>query len=603
MAKKQKKAKKRKELTYERKAIQMAREHYEKQKQKAIHERRTFRGLQIVPTASFYDESGGHKPGENNWTGYGFDLHPQVALVAGGLVLLFIVLTLVFREQSAAFFQGVVDGIGNSLGWLYILAANFFVIVMVLIAASSYGNIRIGGPDALPEFSTFSWYAMLMSAGMGIGLMFWSVGEPIFHFLTPSPMFDVPAQSAQAAQVALGLTYYHWGIHPWGIYALVGISLAFFAYNRGLPLTIRSIFYPLLGEKIYGFWGNLIDVLSVLATLFGLATSLGLGVKQVSSGLHYLFGFPATTTFAVVLIGVITLFAVLSIASGLDKGVKNLSLANMYTAGAFMVFLLLVGPTVYILKAFTQNLGFYIQNLPQLSFWVETFYGAEGSNWQNPWTIFYWGWWISWSPFVGMFIARISKGRTVREFILGVMVFPTLLSFLWMSSFGGSALWLQLTGAADIAAAVSADVSTALFVMLESFPFTKITSFIGIMLVTIFFITSSDSGSLVVDHLTSGGKLDSPVPQRIFWGVVEGLCAAVLLLGGGLVALQSAAIATGLPFTIVLLIMCYSLYRGLQEEHYHATIIGKMQPETHKIEIPIAKEEMAAAKTPAPPSA
>lgn len=602
MAKKQKKAKKRKELTYERKAIQMAREHYEKQKKKAIHERRTFRGLQIVPTASFYDESGGHKPGENNWTGYGFDLHPQVAVAAGGLVLLFIVLTLVFREQSAAFFQGVVDGIGNSLGWFYILAANFFVIVMVLIAAGSYGNIRIGGPDALPEFSTFSWYAMLMSAGMGIGLMFWSVGEPIFHFLTPSPMFDVPAQSAQAAQVALGLTYYHWGIHPWGIYALVGISLAFFAYNRGLPLTIRSIFHPLLGEKIYGFWGNLIDVLSVLATLFGLATSLGLGVKQVSSGLHYLFGFPASTTFAVVLIGVITLFAVISIASGLDKGVKNLSMANMYTAGAFMLFLLIVGPTVYILKAFTQNLGFYLQNLPQLSFWVETFYGAEGSNWQNPWTIFYWGWWISWSPFVGMFIARISKGRTVREFILGVMVFPTLLSFLWMSSFGGSALWLQLTGAADIAAAVSADVSTALFVMLESFPFTKITSFIGIMLVTIFFITSSDSGSLVVDHLTSGGKLDSPVPQRIFWGVVEGLCAAVLLLGGGLVALQSAAIATGLPFTIVLLIMCYSLYRGLQEEHYHATIIGKMQPETHKIEIPIAKEEMAAAKTPAPPS-
>lgn len=591
MAASQKRKKKKKELTYENKAIAMARAHWEEQKEKAIKERRTFRGLQIIPTASYYDDSHGHRPGENNWTGFGFDLHPQVFLAACGLVLLFIISTIVFREQSAAFFQSMLDGIGNMFGWLYILAANFFVIVMVLIASSDYGKIRIGGPDALPEFSTFSWYAMLISAGMGIGLMFWSVAEPVFHYMTPSPMFDVAAETAQSAQVALGLTYYHWGIHPWGIYALVGLSLAFFAYNRGLPLTIRSIFYPLLGDRIYGFWGNIIDILSVLATLFGLATSLGLGVTQVASGLNYLFGSPTSTEFAVLLIGAITCLAVISIATGLDKGVKMLSMANMYTAGAFMLFLLIVGPTVYILKAFTQNLGFYIQNLPQLSFWVETFYGVEGSNWQNAWTIFYWGWWISWSPFVGMFIARISKGRTVREFILGVMIFPTLLSFLWMSSFGGSALWLQLTGTADIAAAVSKDVSTALFVMLESFPFTKITSFIGILLVTIFFVTSSDSGSLVVDHLTSGGKLDSPVPQRIFWGVVEGMCAAALLMGGGLAALQSAAIATGLPFTIVLLIMCYSLYRGLQEEYYHATIIEKIKPDVQKIEIPMGRPE------------
>jgi len=591
MAKKQAKKKKRKERTYEHKAIEIAREHWESQKNKAIKERRTFRGLQIIPTATYYDESQGHKPGEDNWTGFGFDLHPQVFFAAGGLVALFIILTVIFREQSAAFFQYLLDVIGNTFGWLYILAANFFVIVMVLIASSDYGKIRIGGPDALPEFSTFSWYAMLISAGMGIGLMFWSVAEPIFHYMTPSPMFDVLPETAQSAQVGLGLTYYHWGIHPWGIYALVGLSLAFFAYNRGLPLTIRSIFYPLLKEKIYGFWGNLIDILSVLATLFGLATSLGLGVSQVASGLNYLFGFPTSTGFAVVLIGAITLLAVISIATGLDKGVKMLSMANMYTAGIFMLFLLLAGPTVYILKAFTQNIGFYIQNLPQLSFWVETFYGVEGSNWQNAWTIFYWGWWISWSPFVGMFIARISKGRTIREFILGVMIFPTLLSFLWMSTFGGSALWLQLSGTADIAAAVSKDVSTALFVMLESFPFTRITSFIGIVLVTVFFVTSSDSGSLVVDHLTSGGKLDSPIPQRIFWGVMEGVCAAALLMGGGLAALQSASIATGLPFTIVLLIMCYSLYSGLQEELYHAMIIEKMRPETQKIEIPVGRVE------------
>ncbi len=585
------KKKKRREPTYERKAIEVAKKHYEKQKRKAIHERRTFRGLQIVPTKSFYDDSRGHVPGEDNMVGYGFDIHPHVFFGAGTLLFLFIALTLLFREQSAEFFQSLLDGIGNTFGWFYILAANFFVVVMILIASSEYGKIRIGGPDALPEFSTFSWYAMLISAGMGIGLMFWSVGEPIFHFMTPSPMFDVPPSSAQSAQVALGLTYYHWGIHPWAIYALVGLSLAFFAYNRGLPLTIRSIFYPLLGEKIYGFWGNLIDILSVLATLFGLATSLGLGVKQVASGLAHLFGTPNTELVAVVLIAAITFLAVLSVTAGLDKGVKMLSQGNIYLAGAFMVFLLVVGPTVYIFKAFTQNIGFYIQNLPQLSFWVETYYGAEGSNWQNPWTIFYWGWWISWSPFVGMFIARISKGRTVREFILGVMIFPTILSFLWMSSFGGSALWLQIAGGVDIADAVRKDVSTALFVMLEHFPLSQITSVIGITLVVVFFVTSSDSGSLVVDHLTSGGKLDSPVPQRIFWAVMEGVCAAALLMGGGLVALQSASIATGLPFAVVLLIMCHSLYKGLQEEVYHAKIIEKINPPTQTFEIPMGERE------------
>lgn len=600
MAKRQKK--KKPELTYQRKAIEMAREHWEKQKRKAIKERDVLRGLQIVPKSSFYDDSHGHTPGESNWTKFGFDLHPFVALVAGGLVILFIIMTFVFNEQSAAFFERLLNGIGDTFGWLYILAANFFIIVMVLFASSRFGRIKIGGPDALPEFSTFSWFAMLISAGMGIGLMFWSVAEPVFHYMEPSPMFNILPQSPQASQVALGLTYFHWGLHPWAIYALVGLALAFFAFNRGLPLTIRSIFYPLLGDRIYGVWGNLIDVLSVLATLFGLATSLGLGVSQVSAGLNYLFGYPIATEYAVLLIGIITLFATLSVVAGLDKGVKMLSTANLYLAGVFMVFLLIFGPTVYIFKAFTQNFGFYIQNFAQLSFWVETFHGVEGSSWQNPWTIFYWGWWISWSPFVGMFIARVSKGRTVREFILGVMIIPTLLSFLWMSTFGGSALWLQTTGVADIASAVNANVSTALFVMLEHFPLTAVASLIGILLVTVFFVTSSDSGSLVVDHLTSGGKLDSPVPQRIFWAITEGVCAAALLLGGGLTALQSASITTGLPFTFVLLIMCYSLYRGLQEEFYHASIIEKIQPETQKFEIPISQAEGSKPSDAATPS-
>ena len=575
------------DITYRRKAMEIARKHLEQQKKKAIRERKIIRGLQIVPTASYYNESHGRKPGDRNWKGWGFDLHPQVSLIAAGLIFAFIVLTLVFREQSDAVFTWLLNTIGATFGWFYILCSNFFVVVMLLIAFSRFGTLRLGGPEALPEFSTFSWYSMLISAGMGIGLLFWSVAEPVFHYATPSPMFAVEPGTPEAAQAAMGLTYFHWGLHPWGIYALVGLALAFFAFNRGLPLTIRSVFYPILGEKIYGFWGHVIDILSVLATLFGLATSLGLGVQQVSSGLNFLFGLPSTTWFSVVLIAIITGIATLSVVAGLDKGVKLLSVANMYLAFIFMVFLLIVGPTVYIFQAFTQNLGYYIQNLPQLSFWVETFYGSVGSHWQNSWTIFYWGWWISWSPFVGMFIARVSKGRTVREFILGVMVFPTLLSFLWMSVFGGSALWLQSTGAADIATAVQQDVSTALFVMLQNFPLADVASFVGIVLVVVFFVTSSDSGSLVVDHLTSGGTLESPIPQRVFWALMEGLCAAVLLVGGGLAALQSASIATGLPFTIVLLIMCYSLYRGFEEEMYHAELIETLAPERRTVEVPI----------------
>ncbi|MGM0532123.1 MAG: BCCT family transporter [Bacteroidota bacterium] len=579
------------ERSYHGKAIEMAREYLKKQQNKAVKEREKLYGLQIIPKSTYYDDSEGYVPGKNNWKRFGFDLHPQVAFIAGGLILLFIVLTFIYRDQSEVFFQGILDSIGDTFGWLYILAANFFVIVMILFAASKYGNLRIGGPDALPEFSTFSWYAMLISAGMGIGLMFWSVAEPIFHYSEPSPMFETTAQTPGAAQSALGVTYFHWGLHPWGIYALVGLSLAFFAYNRGLPLTIRSVFYPLLGNKIYGFWGNFIDILSVLATLFGLATSLGLGVQQVASGLNYLFGFPDETGYVVLLIGIITFFATMSVVAGLDNGVRRLSAGNLYMAGIFMLFIIIVGPTIYIFKAFTQNLGFYLQNLPQLSFWVETYHGAEGSEWQNLWTIFYWGWWISWSPFVGMFIARVSKGRTIREFILGVMILPTLLSFLWMSTLGGSALHLQSQGIADISAAVNEQVSTALFVMLENFPITEVTSFIGIVLVIIFFVTSSDSGSLVVDHLTSGGKLDSPVTQRIFWAVTEGLCAAVLLMGGGLTALQSASITTGLPFTFILLVMVYSLYRGLQQEYYHAAIIEKIRPDIQQFEVPLEQYE------------
>lgn len=540
---------------------------------KAIAERGRFTGLQIRPTASFYDDAERKEPGEDNWVGFGFDLHPQVTFFSTVVLLAFILLTIMFRDQATGLFSSILAYITTTFGWFLILSANIFILAAGFFAFGPFGHIRIGGNKAQPEFSTLAWFAMLLSAGMGIGLMFWSVGEPMYHFGAPSPMFSgVEGSTPEAAQAAMGITYFHWGLHPWAIYTIVGLGLAFFAYNRGLPLTIRSIFYPLLGNRIHGFWGNCIDVLSVLATLMGLATSLGLGVKQVNAGLGFLFGVQSSVTTQVVLIAVITAFATLSVVSGLDGGVKRLSQWNMGLAALLLLFVLITGPTVFILSGFTQNLGFYLRELPEISLWTETF---RQSNWQGSWTVFYWAWWISWSPFVGMFIARISKGRTVREFVLSVMLIPTLLSFVWMSVFGGAAIQLQSSGAADIMAAVKNDVATALFVMFEQLPLTQVLSVAGIVLVVVFFVTSSDSGSLVVDHLTSGGKLDSPVPQRVFWAVMEGAVAAVLLIGGGLVTLQTAAVSTGLPFAVVLLLIIYALYVGLSQELFVEQAVKK----------------------------
>jgi choline/carnitine/betaine transport len=538
----------------------------EETRRKAILRRARFRGLQISPTASLEDDSDGREPGEDNLTAFGFDLHPHVTFWASAILIGLIVLALMFKEDASLLVGAAKDWITTVFGWFLIFAANLFIIAALFFAFSRVGEIRIGGKDAKPEFSTLSWFAMLLSAGMGIGLMFWSVGEPMFHLGSPSPMFgDIEPNSPAAAQAAMGVTFFHWGLHPWAIYAIVGLGLAFFAFNRGLPLTIRSVFYPLLGDKIYGFWGNLIDILSVLATMVGLATSLGLGVAQVNAGLDFLFGIEMSVWTQVTLIAIITGVATLSVLTGLDGGVKRLSEVNMVLAAVFMAFILIVGPTVFILAGFTQNVGYYLQVFPQLATWTETFLE---SNWQGSWTVFYWAWWISWSPFVGMFIARISKGRTVREFVLGVILIPTSLSFIWLSVFGNASLFAQAQGAADIAASASADVATAMFTLLETYPFAEVLSLVAIVLVTVFFVTSSDSGSLVVDHLTSGGKLDSPVHQRVFWAVMEGVIAAVLLLGGGLATLQTASVTTGLPFALVLLVSVYALYVGLTEELY-----------------------------------
>ncbi|MWG36925.1 BCCT family transporter [Halomarina oriensis] len=523
-------------------------------------------------------------PGDDNVRRWGFDVHPRVFPIAAGLTALFIVVTLLFGDIAAlvglrgsngdpmtatAAFGAVLSAVSGTFGWFYILAVNAFVVVVLAFALSGFGNVRLGGPTAEPEFSDFAWYSMLFSAGMGIGLMFWSVGEPITHLGTVPPFFDVQAGTAEAGRAALGTTFFHWGLHPWAIYALVGLGLAFFAYNRGLPLTFRSVFWPILGERIYDWPGDIIDVLAVVATLFGLSTSLGLGVQQINAGLTFLsgrylpFSIPDATFVQVGIIAVITAIATLSVVAGLDGGVKRLSELNLYVMGGLLGATLLLGPTVFLLGTFVETLGFYVNVLPELAFWSESF---TGTSWQNTWTVFYWGWWVSWSPFVGMFIARISRGRTVREFLLGVLVLPALFSFLWMSVFGGSALFVELNGGGGLSGAVDSNVATAMFELFAALPLTAVTSVVAVVLVTTFFVTSSDSGSLVVDHMTAGGKREVPTAQRVFWAVAEGAIAAVLLIGGGLSALRTAAITTGLPFTFVLLLTCYTLYRGLSRE-------------------------------------
>ena len=526
----------------------------------------TSEGLQV----ELFHPDTDREPGDTNTQAFGVDVHPRVFPISCLMIALFIAVTLVFRSQSAGTFSAIQTEISAVAGWFYILSVNVFIIVVLYFALGKYGAIRIGGVEADKEFSDFSWVAMLFSAGMGIGLMFFSVAEPIFHFGSVPPFFHgVQSGTAAASGAAMATTFFHWGIHPWAIYALVGLGLAFFSFNRGLPLTFRSIFWPLLGERIYGWTGHAIDIVSVIATLFGLSTSLGIGVQQVNAGLTTLSGQFLSTTIPqavwvqVVLIGVITAIATLSVAAGLDGGVRRLSELNVYLMVTLLGAMLVVGPTLYVLANFVTSLGTYIGVLPELAFWSQT---GGGDTWQSGWTIFYWGWWISWSPFVGMFIARISKGRTVREFVLGVLIVPTLFSFFWMSTFGGSALFVELETSGSLVAAVNADVATAIYEMFSYFQLAIPLSVLAVILVVTFFVTSSDSGSLVIDHLTSGGKHDVPAAQRIFWAIIEGVIAAVLLIGGGLGALQTAAISAGLPFTFILLLMCYTVYVGLDNE-------------------------------------
>lgn len=491
---------------------------------------------------------------------FGLEVNGPVFFTSSIFIIVSIVLTLIFEKEAESFFTKLQTGVAENADWFFILAINLFLVFLIYLALGRFGKLRIGGQNAKPEFKTLSWFAMLFSAGMGIGLLFFSVGEPVMHFNSP-PMAE--AGTVAAAKEAMNFTFLHWGFHAWGVYALVGLSLAYFTYSRGLPLTIRSIFYPFLGDRIYGKIGDVIDIFAVLATLFGLATSLGFGVQQIASGLNHVFGLADGIITQIIIIAFITLIATASVVLGVDKGVKVLSEWNMRIAVLLLILALILGPTIFIFRSFVENTGSYIYNFLDIATWSETY---TNSSWQNDWTVFYWGWWIGWSPFVGMFIARISKGRTIREFILGVLLVPTLVTFFWMSAFGSVAIDEIMSGNEVLSKAVDNDIATALFVFFQDYPLSMVINIVAVLLIAGFFITSSDSGSLVIDSLTSGGKIDAPVGQRIFWAVTEGTVAAVLLIGGGLQALQTATIVTGLPFALILMVMCYSLYKGLRED-------------------------------------
>jgi choline/glycine/proline betaine transport protein len=498
-----------------------------------------------------------------------FDSSPAVFFPAVAVIAIFLTFGIFAPERTGVAFDAIQGGIVRNFGWLYVGSVAVFLGFAIYLLFSPLGRVRLGPDDSEPDYSYLSWFAMLFSAGMGIGLVFFAVAEPMIHFTAPP--FAEP-RSAAAAADAMRLTFFHWGFHAWAIYIAVGLSLAYFSFRKGLPLSIRSSFHPILGARIHGPLGHAIDVFAIFGTLFGVATSLGLGVMQVNAGLDFLLGIGITTPIQVALIAGITLIATASVVAGLDKGIRRLSNFNMVVAASLLAFVFIAGPTVFILKAWMENMGSYLQSLVATTFYLDTW--GDGV-WQGGWTLFYWGWWIAWSPFVGMFIARISRGRTVREFVAGVLLVPAAFGTFWISTFGNTALHREMLGDGGIAGLASEEM---LFAVFQGLPLSTLTSILGMIVIIAFFVTSSDSGSLVIDMLASGGNPDPPVLQRVFWALLEGAVAAVLLLTGGLAALQTAAIATGLPFAVVLLGMCYALFKALRKERPPPTMTRKLYP-------------------------
>lgn len=487
-------------------------------------------------------------------------ISPPVFFGAAGMVVGFIIFGSIWTDTAGIVFNDALNFVSHYFHSYYIVTVSLFLVFVIWIFFSRFGDIKLGSNDSEPEFSRFSWFAMLFAAGMGMGLVFWGVAEPIYHFMEP-PFAKVG--TAEAVKESMRFTFFHWGLHAWAIYIIFGLGIAYYHFRHGLPLAPRSLLYPIIGERYRGWIGHAVDAFCTVGTLLGVATSLGLGAMQINSGFSELLGTGYQTGIQVFIIVIITLIATMSTVSGVSRGIRFLSIANILLAFAMMLFVFVAGPTLYQLKTLAMTTVDYITTLPWTSFWIDS---RPENQWQKNWTVFYWGWWISWSPFVGIFIARISRGRTVREFITFVFIIPTVLTFLWLSIFGGTALHMELFGNGGIAVAVKENVASSLSILLGNLPLAPFTRWIGLLLIIIFFITSSDSGSLVDDMVTSGGHPNPPTLQRVFWGFSEGAVAAVLLLAGGLKALQAASISAGLPQSFLIVAACIGLIRSFRHE-------------------------------------
>lgn len=483
------------------------------------------------------------------------------------VTLLLVIGTISNPEMAGEVFSSTLAFITTNFGWFYMLSVAFFLVFIVGIAMTPWGSIKLGPDHAEPQYSFPAWFAMLFSACYGIALLFFGVAEPVLHYASP------PAgagETVDAAKQAMQIAFFHWGFHIWAIYGLTGLVLAYFSFRHGLPLSMRSALYPIIGERIYGPIGHVVDVFAILGTLFGIATTLGLSVTQINAGINYLWpSIPISINVQIIAIAIITGLAICSVVAGLDKGVKNLSLLNMILAIGLMLFVFLVGPTIFILETFLQNTGSYLNNIIERTFNLQAY---SRSDWIGNWTLFIFGWTIAWSPFVGLFIAKISRGRTIRQFVFGVMFVPTIFTFLWFSVFGDTALhMIMVEGYTSLISDVQADNAIALFKLFELLPMTSIASFLAVVLIITFFVTSSDSGSLVIDSLAAGGALHTPVWQRVFWASTEGVVASALLLAGGLSALQTMTIASALPFAIIMMIAALGMWRALVIEGHHET--------------------------------
>jgi choline/glycine/proline betaine transport protein len=488
-------------------------------------------------------------------------MQPTVFFGSAALVIAFVVAGSGFTEATAAAFETVQTAITRYAGWYYVLVVTGFLLLTFAILASPARRIRLGGPEAEPEFGRVGWFGMLFAAGMGIGLVYFGVAEPLFHY--QDPLMAEPMTQAAVIE-ATRLAYFHWGLHAWGIYIVLALAVAYAHFNRGLPLAPRSVLEPLIGERFRGPIGHGTDILCTVGTLLGVATSLGLGAMQINTSLSSFFGWPDGVWVQTALIAAITGLATISVVSGIHNGVQMLSRANLYLMLLLGAFVLLVGPTLYVVELFVSALGQYLQTLPRMSLYLDP--GAD-SEWQTTWTLFYWGWWISWAPFVAIFVARISKGRTIKEFVLGVLLVPVLLTFLWFAILGGAGLEAQHAGeGADLISAVNENESASLRAMLETLPLSTLSITVATLVILLFFVTSSDSGSLVDDMVTSGGDPNPPRAQRVFWAVSEGAVAVTLLLLGGLTAIRNAAISLGLPMSVLLVLACVALWRVLQQD-------------------------------------